>query len=90
MTDGAHRRRLGHRGRWTTGLGRHGPENTHFDEMFEDILDGLEWLAARQERFRFDPAPVVVMGTSAGGHLSLRSRDWPARCFVRVCRWISG
>ena len=47
------------------------PDDTHFDEMFTDILDGLEWLAVRRGPFRFDPGRVVVMGTSAGGHLAL-------------------
>ena len=40
----------------------HTPEQNHFDEMFDDILDGLTWLAARREAFRFDPRRVVVAG----------------------------
>lgn len=47
------------------------PDNAHFDEMFEDILDGLAWLADRCDQFCFDPGRVAVIGTSAGGHLAL-------------------
>ena len=49
----------------------HTPEGYRFDEMFDDILDGLEWLAARRAAFQFDPQRVVALGTSAGGHLAL-------------------
>ena len=42
-----------------------------FDDLMQDILDGLCWLSERAEELSIDPQRIVTAGASAGGHLSL-------------------
>ena len=44
----------------------------------EDCLCALRWVIRNAEQYNFDPARIVVMGSSAGGHLSLTTGMVPA------------
>jgi acetyl esterase/lipase len=44
----------------------------------EDCLCALRWIAAHAAEYRIDPARLVVMGDSSGGHLALMTGMAPA------------
>ena len=52
----------------------------------EDCLCALRWVIRNAEQYNFDPARIVVMGSSAGGHLSLTTGMVPASAgLARQC-----
>ncbi|RUS46042.1 alpha/beta hydrolase [Cohnella sp. AR92] len=58
---------------------------TGFEHVVEDVRDALEWVrTAAIERYDFDTGRIAVMGSSAGGYLSLLlgTMDWKPRAIV--------
>ena len=52
----------------------------------EDCLCALRWVIRNAEQYNLDPARIVVMGNSAGGHLSLTTGIVPASAgLARQC-----
>lgn len=49
---------------------RYGYKNT-MQDILSDYSDGLKYIKARYKMFKIDPSNMVLMGLSAGGHLSL-------------------
>lgn len=50
---------------------------TDFSGIIGDAKRAIAWMKANANRFGVDPAKVVVMGASAGGHMSLLSAYAP-------------